>query len=128
MTWQTNNAGPARRGSTTNAQRTSVQATVARMTAIAGPFVVVTFLVLSASRAAFTATTANSGNSVAAGTVSLVDNDVGAAMFALTDLSPGANFDRCIEVEYTGSIDPQVIKLDVVHSSFSVPANVCSLR
>jgi hypothetical protein len=98
--------------STKRPRRASAQATAARLTAIAGSFVVVTFLVLSASRAAFTATTANSGNSVTAASIALTDNDAAAAMFAVTGLSPATNVDRCIEVTYTGtSADPSMINL-----------------
>ena len=50
----------------------------------------VNLLVLAATNAAFTATTSNSGNQFGAGTVSLTDNDSGAAMFAPT--KPPARF------------------------------------
>jgi hypothetical protein len=68
--------------------------------------------VLSTSRAAFTDTTDNSGNSFATGSVELVDDDAEAAAFTVTNLTPGDSVTRCIEVTYQGSIaDPRRIKL-----------------
>jgi hypothetical protein len=60
--------------------------------------------------AAFTATTTNSGNSIDTGTVTIVDNDASTAMYALTAMGPGASTQRCIHVQYTGSI-PSTVKL-----------------
>ncbi len=65
---------------------------------------VVSFLVFRTSNAAFTDTTDNPGNSWAAGTVTLVDDDGGAtAMFTATNMVPGDVITNCIEVDYTGS-------------------------
>lgn len=54
--------------------------------------------------AAFTATTTNSGNSIASGTVTIADNDADQAMYAITNQGPGATTQRCIRVTYTGSL------------------------
>lgn len=58
--------------------------------------------------AAFSASTSNAGNSIAAGTVVISDNDAGAAMYAVTNQKPGDTVQRCIKVTYTGSQDADV--------------------
>ena len=60
--------------------------------------------------AAFTATTTNSGNSIASGTVTISSNDASTAMYALTNMGPGSTTQRCIKVTYTGSL-PSTVKL-----------------
>jgi hypothetical protein len=67
-------------------------------------------LVLSATNAAFTATTTNPGNAFAAGTVTLTDNDSGATMFSPSNLKPGESYSSCITVTYSGSL-PSLVKL-----------------
>lgn len=57
---------------------------------------------------AFSATTTNAGNTITAGTVSIADNDAGAAMYSLTNAKPGESVSRCIKVTYTGSLDADV--------------------
>jgi predicted ribosomally synthesized peptide with SipW-like signal peptide len=57
---------------------------------------------------AFSATTANTGNSFAAGTVTLADNDSGAMFVNLTGLKPGDSYTNCIRVDYTGSLAANV--------------------
>ncbi len=75
-------------------------------------FVLSGVAVLSTSRAAFTDTTDNSGNSVATGNVELADDDSGVAAFAVTDMAPGDSVTRCIKVTYQGSIaDPDLVKM-----------------
>ena len=59
---------------------------------------------------AFTSTTTNSGNSFASGTVSIVDNDSGAAMYSVSNQKPGDSVTQCIRVDYTGSL-PADVKL-----------------
>ena len=44
--------------------------------------------------------------------IALSDNDSGTAMFAnVTGLMPGTNVDRCIDVTYTGTVDPTAVLL-----------------
>lgn len=57
---------------------------------------------------AFSSTTSNPGNSFAAGTVAIGDNDAGSAMFDLSGLKPGDSASRCVLVTYTGSLDATV--------------------
>jgi len=54
--------------------------------------------------AAFTGTTASSGNGVASGTVALGDDDSGAALFSVSNLVPGQSEQKCIVVTYGGSL------------------------
>jgi predicted ribosomally synthesized peptide with SipW-like signal peptide len=57
---------------------------------------------------AFSSTTSNSGNSFAAGTVFISDNDAGAAMYSVSNKKPGDTVTQCISVTYTGSLDADV--------------------
>ncbi len=68
--------------------------------------------VMTATRAAFSDQTSNSGNSVDTGDVTLTDNDLDVALFTITDLVPAGSESTCIEVTYSGSIpDPGVVKV-----------------
>ena len=53
---------------------------------------------------AFSATTVNPGDSFAAGTVVISDNDANAAMYTITSAKPNDVVTRCIRVTYTGSL------------------------
>ncbi len=53
---------------------------------------------------AFSSTTSNSGNSFAAGTVLVSDNDAAAAMYSVSNKKPGDQVVQCIKVTYTGSL------------------------
>src|SRR4051794_20951049 len=54
---------------------------------------------------AFTATTTNSGNSFAAGTVAIQDDSgLGTALFNVSNAAPGATTQKCIRIKYTGSL------------------------
>ena len=59
--------------------------------------------------AAFTATTDNTGNSIASGTVTIADSDAGSALYAVTNRGPGSSTVSCIRVSYTGSL-PSTVK------------------
>jgi hypothetical protein len=54
--------------------------------------------------AAFSATTSNPNNSLAAGTVSISDNDGGTALYSVSNRKPGDFAESCIQVTYTGSV------------------------
>jgi hypothetical protein len=69
-------------------------------------------LVLHTSRAAFTASTVNSGNRFTAATVELRDDDRGRAAFTAKGLLPGDSAGRCVLVTYTGTA-PAAVKLFV---------------
>jgi hypothetical protein len=57
---------------------------------------------------AFSSTTTNPNNRVTAGTVTLADNDSGAAMYDVSDAKPAQLIEKCIKVTYTGSLDSDV--------------------
>lgn len=79
-----------------------------RALAVAASVAVVGVLTISASRAAFTATTNNGSNTFAAGTVVLGDDDNAGVMFSLNSMKPGDTTTRCINVTYTGSLAADV--------------------
>lgn len=53
---------------------------------------------------AFNKTSAMPSNSVATGSVTIADNDAGAAAFALTAARPGDTDTGCVQVSYSGNI------------------------
>ena len=59
---------------------------------------------------AFSSTTSNPANTFTSGTVALSDNDLGAAMLALTGAKPGDVDTSCIRVSYAGSL-PSTVRL-----------------
>lgn len=61
-----------------------------------------------ATFSAFSSTTENAGNSFAAGTVYISDNDAGSAMYSLSNQKPGTTTSKCIKVTYSGSLDADV--------------------
>ena len=91
-------------------RRTSPHALVARLGAVLAAFLLISFLLLTGSRAAFSATTSNPSSSVTAGAVTLADNDSGTALFnSIGGLTPLEDVDRCIDVTYTGAVDPTAV-------------------
>ncbi len=88
------------------------RASLVRLAAIGAAFLVAALMVMSASRAPFTASTNNSANSVGAGTVTLSDDDSGSAMYSMTDMLPGQSEVRCILVSYGGTAaNPAPVRL-----------------
>jgi hypothetical protein len=67
-------------------------------------------LIWQSSNAAFTARTQSVGNNWATGSVSLTDDDLGAAAFSVQGVVPGQTGSRCITVTSTSSV-PGVVKL-----------------
>ena len=67
--------------------------------------------IVTASLAAFSDTTDNSGNTWSAGTVILTDDDPGSAMFTVIDMAPLAPVTKCIVVTYSGSLVPADVNL-----------------
>jgi hypothetical protein len=93
-------------------RRRSRGALALQLSAVALSFIVIALLVVTSSRAAFVAQNDNVTNQVTAAAVDLTDNDSGTAMFdAVTGLMPGTNVDRCIDVTYTGTVDPTAVLL-----------------
>jgi len=90
----------------------SRKALVVQLGGLALAFILVSLLVVTSSRAAFVAQNDNSTNQVTSAAIALSDNDSGTAMFAnVTGLMPGTNVDRCIDVTYTGTVDPTAVLL-----------------
>jgi hypothetical protein len=75
----------------------------------------------AAAWSAFLSQTTNSGNNFSAGTVSLSDNDAGAAVVSLPASSrPGDSSAGCIQVTYGGSL-PATVKLHGTTSGALAP-------
>ena len=81
---------------------------LARLGAVAAGLLVMSLFVVTGSRAAFTASTANGSNTFTAGTVTLSDDDSGSVMFNLTGMKPGDTATKCVNVTYTGSLAADV--------------------
>ncbi len=86
-----------------NSTNRRVRVSAALMAVIAA-----SLLAFQSTGAAFSATTENAGNAFAAGTVTLSDNDAGTAMFNLPNMKPNDSQVGCIEVTYSGTLDPEV--------------------
>ncbi|MCW2701659.1 MAG: hypothetical protein JWQ45_3194 [Blastococcus sp.] len=97
----------------------SLNSRVVTLAAFALSFILIALLVVTSSRAAFVAQNDNIANSVSSATVDLTDNDGTTAMFNVTGLVPGVSQVRCIQVTYTGNIDPAAVRL----YRSSVPTN-----
>ena len=76
--------------------------------AIAAALLVAAGLVWHGVYGAFSATTNSSGNSWASATVSLSDDDGGAALFALAGLQPGSTGSNCVLVTYAATVPSEV--------------------
>ena len=84
---------------------------VFQLAAFALTFILVALLVVTSSRAAFVAQNDNLANTVTSASVDLTDEDNGSAMFNSAGLMPGQNVSRCIEVTYSGNVDPLPVLL-----------------
>jgi hypothetical protein len=93
------------------ANRRGASVTTVRLSSIVVAWLLVGFLVLHESYAAFTASTANAANSFEAGSVDLVDDDASSAMFNAAGLVPGDELVHCITVTYTGDIVPTAVRM-----------------
>lgn len=78
--------------------------TMAVMLAALLGLALVAAMITRTSQAAFSATTDNTGNTFAAGTVVLTDNDGATALFSVAGMEPGDVVTRCIQVTYEGTI------------------------
>ena len=77
-------------------------------------------LIVTTSRAAFTAQTDNTSNSFSTGSVVLVDDDTGSSLFSVTAMGPGDSVTSCINVTYNGTLDPGPVNLYVPSYTESV--------
>ena len=83
----------------------------ARVLAAALAALLVSFLVIDRSAAAFQATSENAGNTFTPGRVTLTDDDAGAPLFDLPAIVPGQVEENCIELQYAGSVFPATVRL-----------------
>ncbi|MFQ5967055.1 MAG: TasA family protein [Acidimicrobiia bacterium] len=93
------------------AQRRRVIPPLLRFGAIAGALVLMSALVVTGSRGAFSDTTDNAGNNWAAGTVTITDDDTGSAMFNASNMKPGDSVTNCIVATYSGTLVPADVRL-----------------
>ena len=89
----------------------SLNSLAIQLSAFALTFILVALLVVTSSKAAFVAQNENTTNTVTAAAIDLGDNDSGGAMFNSTGLMPGTSVQRCIDVTYTGNIDPLLVRI-----------------
>lgn len=90
----------------------SVRSSAAPLLAIAISLVLVSFMVISVSRAAFSDTTDNVTNALGAATVDLDDDDATSVLFNVTDMVPGDTLVNCIVVTYQGTrANPAAVKM-----------------
>ncbi len=83
-----------------------------QLSAFALTFILIALLVVTSSRAAFVAQNDNSTNQVSSAAIALSDNDATTAMFNnVTNMIPGTTYERCIDVTYTGTVDPTAVML-----------------
>lgn len=74
--------------------------------------ILVSFLVLSVSKAASTDASSNSASAIGAGTVDLVDDDSGSVLFSVPTMTPDQTVVNCIVVTYQGTLtDPGAVRL-----------------
>jgi hypothetical protein len=85
---------------------TWISRSTARAFAAAVSALLIATLVVTRSGDALNTEGTTSGSAVASGTIALVDDDQGRALFDLGDMVPGRSEKRCIEVVYAGSILP----------------------
>ena len=79
-------------------------------------------IIASAVFSAFSATTSNPGNQFQAGTVSISDNDAGAAMYNILAAAPGSTTSKCIKVTFDGTL-PSAVKLYTAAGITGLPAS-----
>lgn len=106
-----------------NSRTSAIPANLLRLGAGALGLAAVGVLLVQGSEAAFTGSTDNKGNSVAAGTVALTDSDASTAMFSITNLNHGEVLKRCVTVTYEGSLAADVkLHAKVTNPSATLPS------
>lgn len=105
-----------------------LRAHVMRGAAVVGGLCAAGVLVLQGSNAAFTASTANNGNSVASGTVVLADDDSNTAMFNVAGLNGGQVVERCIKVTYSGTLTADVKLFGTVGGTGLAPGLTATIK
>lgn len=93
------------------AEEAGIGRTTARSLAAAIALLIVSILVVTRSRAAFTTEEADANVSFAAGSVQLTDDDYGSSLFAVQDMVPDRPERDCIVVSYDGNVLPVDVTL-----------------
>ncbi|MGI9601056.1 MAG: hypothetical protein ACR2QE_04170 [Acidimicrobiales bacterium] len=78
----------------------------ARALAAAISALLVTTVVIDRSDAAISVDGTGATTAFTSGEISLTDDDAGRSLFSLSDMAPGHPAERCIKVQYTGTILP----------------------
>ena len=104
--------------------RSSVPALVSRTAIIALALMLVAVITFAGTRAVFSDTTANSGNSFATADIELTDNDSGSALFAVSDMFPGDTAVGCIDVTYTGPAGKATNGVNIYVSGYTDSASL----
>jgi hypothetical protein len=90
----------------------SLNSLAIQLSAFALTFILIALLVVTSSRAAFVAQNDNTTNQVTSAAIALTDTDSGTAMFDnVPNMVPTATYERCIDVTYTGTVDPTAVML-----------------
>jgi hypothetical protein len=90
----------------------SVNSIAIQLSAFALTFILIALLVVTSSRAAFVAQNDNTTNQVTSAAIALSDNDSTTAMFNnVPNMVPGTLYERCIDVTYTGTVNPTAVML-----------------
>lgn len=85
--------------------------TTARAFAAAVSALLIATLVVNRSNEALATDGTAAGSSLSTGTISLLDDDSGRALFDFSDMAPGRPIVRCLEVVYDGTITPVDLSL-----------------
>jgi hypothetical protein len=84
------------------------RATTFRSTAVIGGVLLAILMIMTVSRAAFTAETDNAANSWAAGQLQLDNDSPGTALFNIDNIAPGDAGSNCIEIIHSG-VDANIV-------------------
>lgn len=82
-----------------------------RLTAVAASLLMLTVLIVTNSRAAFSDTTNSSTNTFATGSVVITDDDAGSSMFTASGMTPGTPEIECITLTYSGTLTPANVRM-----------------
>lgn len=88
-----------------------VDHSTARAFAAALSALAISSLVVTTSQAALQPGGTIATNSLAAGTISVTDDDEGRSLVELTNMAPGRPEEECIEIVYEGSLTPVILTL-----------------
>ena len=91
-----------------------------RLAAIAAALLMLTLLVVTRSRAAFSDAVVNGGNSFSTGSV-VVGDDASSALFNAAGMTPSVPVANCIQITYSGTITPATIRMYATGSGTLAP-------